>query len=406
MYVMYVCHEYPLEGGAETGGIATYVNNIAETFHAHGDRVLVVTLSDACNGRVSCGGIAVECVKVPPVLKKIKRLIRSRWLGNVVNAYRIRRRMDRIIREDTPDIIQYANFLSVGLFMPRRIPGCVRISSDNVLWREAFRADFDFERSYRKITLEDRLEYLTIRKCTSVFCPSRVVADITEDRTGRKVSVIESPARPGKEWDDSVYASCASGKKYLLFFGTLCRLKGIHIIADGLEEILRMDQDLYFVFIGRDYGHLGRMSDMSAREYLTAAAGGYADRVIILDPLPRAQLAPFVRHSAACVLPSVIDNLPNTCIEAMGYSRIVIGSHGASFEQLIEDGVNGLLIRNGSTAGLVKAVQSLLLMTEADRCSMGARARETVKRLAPDIVYGKMKAYYMDVIAQQTEDKR
>ena len=43
-----------------------------------------------------------------------------------------------------------------------------------------------------------------------------------------------------------------------------------------------------------------------------------------------------------CSLPSKVDNLPNTCLEAMALKRVVIGSRtAASFDQLISDGVNG-----------------------------------------------------------------
>ncbi len=44
-------------------------------------------------------------------------------------------------------------------------------------------------------------------------------------------------------------------------------------------------------------------------------------------------------------LPSRIDNLTNTCIESMALGKVVIGTQGAIFEQLIEDGVNCFLCR-------------------------------------------------------------
>src|ERR1051326_7456438 len=50
------------------------------------------------------------------------------------------------------------------------------------------------------------------------------------------------------------------------------------------------------------------------------------------------------RASASVVLPSLIDNLPNSCLEAMGLGRVVIGTKGTSFEELITDEANGFLI--------------------------------------------------------------
>ncbi len=48
-----------------------------------------------------------------------------------------------------------------------------------------------------------------------------------------------------------------------------------------------------------------------------------------------------------------MDNFPNACIEAMYFSKVVIGTDGASFEQLITHGKNGLLCRIGDSPDVV-----------------------------------------------------
>ena len=53
-----------------------------------------------------------------------------------------------------------------------------------------------------------------------------------------------------------------------------------------------------------------------------------------------------VKHARLCILPTRVDNLPNTCLEAMALGKVVISStsvQGTSVEQLIIDGYNGFL---------------------------------------------------------------
>jgi glycosyltransferase involved in cell wall biosynthesis len=100
----------------------------------------------------------------------------------------------------------------------------------------------------------------------------------------------------------------------------------------------------------------------------------------------------------ACVLLSRVDNLPNSCIEAMSLGSIVIGTYGASFEQLIKNKENGLLIKRDSSKALCKAVDYLMEMSEDERSIMGGKARKTVERLEPETIYLKTIQYYQKVI--------
>jgi glycosyltransferase involved in cell wall biosynthesis len=51
-----------------------------------------------------------------------------------------------------------------------------------------------------------------------------------------------------------------------------------------------------------------------------------------------------LRRSIALVAPSRTDNLPNTVIESLMVGVPVIGTSGASIDELVEDGVNGELV--------------------------------------------------------------
>lgn len=129
------------------------------------------------------------------------------------------------------------------------------------------------------------------------------------------------------------------------------------------------------------------------------AAKQYSDRVLYLGEIKDNEiLFPIVKSSYACIFPSRADNLPNTCIEAMGLGKIVIGTYGASFEQLINHKESGLLIKRDSPKALIKAVDYLMSMTEEKREEMGERAKERVAQMTPDLVYERLILFYQEVI--------
>jgi glycosyltransferase involved in cell wall biosynthesis len=88
-----------------------------------------------------------------------------------------------------------------------------------------------------------------------------------------------------------------------------------------------------------------------------------------------------IRQALAVVLPSRMDNLPNTCIEAMAEGKAVIGTRGTSFEQLIEDGVSGLLCDVDDPTALRASIERLLAEPGLT-ASLGEKARARIAQLS------------------------
>ncbi len=78
--------------------------------------------------------------------------------------------------------------------------------------------------------------------------------------------------------------------------------------------------------------------------------------MIYLGALPKPQLYAVLRGAEAAVLPSLVDNLPNTVIESLMLGLPVIGSAGASIDELIEPGITGELVPLGDVPALAAAL--------------------------------------------------
>jgi glycogen synthase len=180
--------------------------------------------------------------------------------------------------------------------------------------------------------------------------------------------------------NDEILRNRLSGKRYLLFFGAVGLLKGVAVIAEIIDELLCQYEGLFFVLIGQDKGYRGR----PMMEHLWNRAGQNRQRVLHLGVIPHPCLYPILQNAHAVVLPSLIDNLPNTCLEAMALRRVVIGTRGASFEQLIEDGRSGFLAEKNSGPSLLEKIREAMALDDFARKAMGDCARERILKLSPE----------------------
>jgi len=114
--------------------------------------------------------------------------------------------------------------------------------------------------------------------------------------------------------------------------------------------------------------------------------------------LPHEQVYPLIRGARAVVLPSLVDNFSNTCLEAMALRKIMIGTEGTSFEELIVDGGNGFLYQPGDPESLDKAIEKLLALPASRVDSRRQAALETARHFEPDQTPPPLVEYFERVI--------
>lgn len=400
MHIVYLTNEYITETEKPRGGLATYLDNITVMMSEKGHEVTVIVLSYRNQIFYYRNTIKVICIKE----KKTKRRVYDfrRALCVLKNSWQIHHVLMDVHKEKKIDIVQAADCLAVGFFRSYQIPTVIRASGDSAFWREANFLEFDYDKAMHKRDWLDREELFCIKCADSAFAPSQCCAEILKKRTGKEIHVIESPyRRQDIKMDFSLYEQCLQGKEYLLFNSSLSYLKGTHLGLRAVHQLMLKYPNIYLVYAGADYGLNGL--EKSITQILKEQERKYQGRVLYLGKLSHEQLFPIIKNALACVLPSRIDNLPNSCIEAMSLGKIVIGTYGASFEQLIKNKYNGLLIKRDSVKSLLRAVDYLMHLTGKEREEMGKMAKETVKRLAPDTVYEQMISYYKNVIMEFNE---
>jgi len=133
------------------------------------------------------------------------------------------------------------------------------------------------------------------------------------------------------------------------------------------------------------------------REHLRKKAGRHRNRLILLDPIPHTRLYPIISAAEAVILPSLIDNLPNTMLEAMLHHRIVITTRGSGADELIDDGSSGILCERGSPGSLLDAIDRFLHLEPGQKKEMGERAFARVRELRPEKTIPDLIEFFRDV---------
>jgi len=76
-------------------------------------------------------------------------------------------------------------------------------------------------------------------------------------------------------------------------------------------------------------------------------------------PLPHAQLYPIIERAHLVVLPpSLMDNLPNACLEAMTLGKPVVVRAAPADEIMITDGENGFLVSPNEPEQLARKINA------------------------------------------------
>ena len=142
----------------------------------------------------------------------------------------------------------------------------------------------------------------------------------------------------------------APAAKRLLFVGVLERYKDV----EGLAAAWRLAAARV---PGAELQLVGSGSLTAVVEGLVAEGIGVRwDRRLEPPELARALDA-----ARALVLPSRSEGLPRIVIEAFVRGRAVIGSRAGGIPDIVEDGVNGLLVEPGSAAALAAAIERVLV---------------------------------------------
>lgn len=177
----------------------------------------------------------------------------------------------------------------------------------------------------------------------------------------------------------------------LLNVGRVSPEKGLHVLLEALEDVIRSHPRLRLTILGEEspvpYEFAVKISrDELVKELARFYGGSYlqglrdqmspelADRVTFVDRVPHDQTRRFYRNADVFVFPSIFEAFPIPPIEAMAAGVPVIASKAGGVVESVVDGRTGLLVERDDPVGLAHAIRRLVEDPETRR-SFGAAGR-------------------------------
>ena len=400
MRIAFITPEFVTEE-SYSGGLANYLGRMTTALADQGHDVHVFTKSFVGNEVIEYRGVTVH--RVVPLWDSRMRLDRIDRFAprslyapyqDLKAAWSLWKRFRNVHSHSKFDIVQMANVLAVGFFFIRAkdLPVVTRLSSYRPAWDTA--AGIAMTRS---VKWRWWMEKKAIQRTKHIYAPTHFVARLTSENYGIKnIDVIETPFyHEEPDADESEYRLHCADRKYLLFFGRMTQMKGVHLLAQALPVILKQHSELHAVFVG---GEGPSPSGAGMHDYIREHTANFADRVSVLGSIRHDKLYPIVQNAHLVALPSLIDNLPNTCLEAMACGRPVLATTGSCFEQLITDGHSGFLVAPGDVKALSDGILRALTLSDPELRSVGLNGRGRIDELHPTKKVPELLSYFQSLI--------
>lgn len=372
--------EYPPETGF--GGIGSYTWHHARGLAALGHEVHVLAGATAPTPLRSSmdGGVHVHRHWADgPAMRAFASLgaFRLWWTRQrLQNALSMFRGLRVLHRTHPFDVIEMPECGAEGALVTPwlDIPSVVRLHSPARLIMESY--------DVRRLDIEacSAIEQRALHSASALTSCSRFLADEVADKLGilRAISVVTN----GLDLDwfdqsagaDDVFAKYGLPRRAvtIVFTGRLERRKGIHLMPAIARRILER-YDASIVLAGADLFGYAASTLLPSLQGLTLRGSLHC-----LGAVPLGDLRPLVAAADVFLLPSIWENCPYACLEAMAAGKAVVAARQGGMPEIIRHGETGLLATCDDAASFATEVERLVA-DEALRTRLGRAARAAIE---------------------------
>lgn len=202
-----------------------------------------------------------------------------------------------------------------------------------------------------------RIDRWTNHLVDTNVCVSRGVAEFSATVTGldrRKLIIIPNAVDAdqfvGIQPADLTPMGIPSGSRVLISVGRLESQKGFDVLVEAISLCDSLPEDVYFLIVG-DGPQSASLHQQVERKELQRRIR-FAGR--------RNDVPELLAASMAFILSSRWEGMPNVILEAMAAGLPIITTNVEGTDELVQDGVNGIVVAPAQPAALRSAIESLL----------------------------------------------
>jgi glycosyltransferase involved in cell wall biosynthesis len=380
MRICLISREYPPDTG--WGGIATFARHLAQGLKEIGHEVEVVSLAanEAYVGNDN--GIPVHRVtpfSMPGELASVAMAMPySRYVLRATCA--LWRKFSELHSNKPFDVVDTPELLAEGVFaaVTKAVPTVIRLYTPHSKFMAEQLHNVSASFDHQFVAMLERLAMVSADAITS---PSDDLAEFVANDLNypiEKISIIRNPIDPNDFSPDGPKAIENDGRKLVLFVGRLEERKGITYLVNAIPRILSQCPNTRFVIIGDDTNNAsnGQRSVLTELKELLKKFG-VQNSVTFIPRVALTELPAYYRSADICVVPSVYDNSPYTCLEAMSCGKAVVGTAAGGTPEYLGAGHSGIIVPPKDPQAIAEAVVQLL-QDDNLRNKYGMAARERV----------------------------
>lgn len=378
MKIAFISYEYPPD--TAYGGIATYVAQAAKMLQQRGHYIEVFTSSPHRTETSTENGILIHRIKeesrftFPKVIGQVfaQRHLKVKfdiiegpeYHADAQEAIRLCPEVPLAIKFHTPSFLlsELSGFKPPSLLTKIRVHiGALRRGKKPVKYWKQYSENYITEQTHAHEADE------LVMTCKAIGEKAIQCWGLNID----KVSYVPYPYQPSKTLLNIPINTNNTG--IITFIGRLEIRKGVLDLAQAIPLILEKYPDTKFRFVGRPL--FSPQKNLNMREYLEQMLKPYQASIQFTGPVPLEKISSVLYDTQVCVFPSLWENFPLVCLEAMAAGRAIVGSNAGGMTEQLNYGQAGRLVPPASPKDIAAAIIELL--GDSTLCmSLGKSARE------------------------------
>jgi glycosyltransferase involved in cell wall biosynthesis len=360
-----------------SGGIGTYVDIVARELSKRGHEIYV--LSPVIFNNEDC---QYKTYKIEAELDS-----KSRRLDMSKAFYKCLKEIDH----NSPlDIIEATDWGMEGF-------ECIKQDAFNTIIRfhtpNSLVTELNNENRFQDTILINDAETFYFENAKWLTSPSQAMARRISSSFNIELDRIKIIPNPIEISDNNISNLFVEKPIRIGFLGRLERRKGVYILAKALENLFKENHQIVVDFIGGDT----RTAEGSVGKLLRKKLSRWLDKVNFLGHQTGLSKIEAIKRCSCIILPSLWENFPYACLEAMAYGKVVIGTKGSGFEEIIDSDQNGFLVPPNNH----KALERMIIRILQDKPNhIGCNAIKRVKDFNTTSIIPKLEAYYKWILVQ------
>jgi len=291
----------------------------------------------------------------------------------------LKNKIKKIIKNINPDLIHIHGTEDVYILPPIKLDYPIIVSIQGIV-EEIYRAKKTLNYYFQK-----KIELKGIKTYKNFGCRTSFDTSFVK-RINKNANIYYMPEAINEVFFQKEYKPI--NNRTLNFVGSVSKVKGIEILIKAIENIKNTFPDIKVNIIGpviKNY-HLfliNLINDLKLNENFVFHGFKTSDEIVNLH-----------LESQLFVLPSFIENSPNSLCEAMAIGLPCIASNTGGIPSIISNGENGILVEPGNIKELSHSIIKLLINIDfANRLGNNARMTAIKRHLPSEVSRITMEVY-------------